>query len=52
MAAIVAFNTPGELPEWFPSSSSLGLILAGVWLYATALGAAGATLGARGAAAP
>ena len=51
-AAVVAFSAPNELPDWLPSSGSFGLILAGVWLHATALGALGATLGARGAAEP
>ena len=35
-----------ELPTWFPSSGTLAAILAGVWVYATALGAAGAAVSA------
>jgi hypothetical protein len=46
-AAVVAVSEPGDLPDWFPSSGSIGVILAGVWVYAGALGALGATLGGR-----
>ena len=35
-----------ELPTWFPSSGTLAAILAGVWVYATATGAAGASVSA------
>lgn len=38
--AIKAFSEDGP-PTWFPDSSTMGLILVGVWAYATALGAAG-----------
>jgi hypothetical protein len=34
-------------PDWFPSPDLLGAIAGGVWLYGTALGALGASLGAR-----
>lgn len=39
--AIKAFAGSGGPPDWFPSGDSLALILTGVWLYATALAAAG-----------
>ncbi len=35
-----------ELPTWFPSPGTLAAILAGVWVYATAGGAVGATISA------
>jgi hypothetical protein len=44
--AIRAYGGKEGAPSWFPSADTIGLILAGVWLYATALSAAGATVGA------
>ncbi|HVW26482.1 MAG TPA: hypothetical protein VHC69_14035 [Polyangiaceae bacterium] len=35
-----------QLPSWFPSSGTLAAILAGVWIYSTALGAAGTAVSA------
>jgi hypothetical protein len=45
--AVVAFAGPSGPPDWFPDTSALALILAGVAAYAAALGGAGAALGAR-----
>lgn len=39
--AISAFAGSGGPPDWFPKSDTLALILAGVWLYASALAAVG-----------
>jgi hypothetical protein len=44
--AIVA-GSDGKPPDWFPAPDSIALILAGVALYASLLGAAGAAFGAR-----
>ena len=44
--AIRAYGGKEGAPSWFPGADTIGLILAGVWLYATALSAAGATVGA------
>jgi hypothetical protein len=38
---------PSGPPEWFPDGPAIALIVAGVAAYATALGAAGALVGAR-----
>lgn len=39
--AISAFAGSGGPPDWFPKPDALALILAGVWLYASALAAVG-----------
>lgn len=46
IAAIAASGAEG-LPDWFPSMDSIGVVLGAVFVYATALGAAGSALGAR-----
>lgn len=46
IAAISASGADG-LPDWFPSMDSIGVVLGGIFVYATALGAAGSALGAR-----
>jgi hypothetical protein len=45
--AVFQFSGPKGPPAWFPTAGQLGLVLGGMWLYATALGAAGAAFGAR-----
>lgn len=47
-SAIVSFSGRDHLPEWFPSSDQIGLVLGLVAIYAGLLGAAGAAFGARG----
>jgi len=46
VAALVLIGLAGrsQLPSWFPTSGTLAMILAGVWTYATGLGAAGAAV--------
>jgi hypothetical protein len=44
--AVLAFGGD-KRPDWFPSREQIGLVLLGVFVYAGALGAVGATLGAR-----
>jgi hypothetical protein len=46
VAAFVLIGLAGrsQLPSWFPASGTLAMILAGVWTYATGLGAAGAAV--------
>ena len=46
VAALVLIGLAGksQLPSWFPASGTLVMILAGVWTYATGLGAAGAAV--------
>lgn len=45
-AALVLMGLAGksQLPSWFPASGTLAMILAGVWTYATGLGAIGAAV--------
>lgn len=43
---IAMFSSDKGPPSWFPDSSTLALIILGVWVYSTALGAAG--VAARG----
>jgi hypothetical protein len=46
VAALVLIGLAGrsQLPSWFPASGTLAMILTGVWIYATGLGAAGAAV--------
>jgi hypothetical protein len=46
VAAMTMLGGKGGPPSWLPSSDALGMILAGVFMYATALAAAGAAFGA------
>jgi hypothetical protein len=46
-AAVRAYGGVDGAPDWFPSVDSIGVVLGGVFVYATALGAAGSALGAR-----
>jgi hypothetical protein len=43
---LLSFAQRSELPSWFPSSQTLGAILAGVWVYAAVLATAGAAVSA------
>jgi hypothetical protein len=45
--AIVELSDSGKPPDWFPATDQLALILAGVAVYAAALGAIGTAFGAR-----
>jgi hypothetical protein len=45
-ALLVGFAGRSQLPSWFPSSGTLSAILAGVWIYSTALGAGGTAVSA------
>jgi hypothetical protein len=45
--AIVKLSDSGKPPDWFPATDQLALILAGVAVYAAALGAIGTAFGAR-----
>jgi hypothetical protein len=45
-AALVRFVGRSQLPTWFPAPATLAAILAGVWIYSTALGAGGTAVSA------
>jgi hypothetical protein len=45
-AVLVSLAGRSQLPSWFPTSGTLAGILAGVWIYSTALGAGGTAVSA------